>query len=311
MSKPLSPPTAAFLAALALPFYRHVNLQPQFSIPKLRRRQIDITTLQPIRQYVSDLRYYMTLSMHPRSLGSVLWSIFWQPDIECNVVSPWVSSILSVIKPIIDSRNPETLAKVFVLRRPRVALWWLGIFPLGNPTILDGIARYLETLEERWGFASMAPPDIAVAAWTGSPQSFLDEESLCVYPEITDMVLKSDLLRHRYNSRLQDSTSTPLSWRPFGDVAKAAIEPYLWPWLEQGHIREYGHWIWWIKKGKRLIRDVQLGFRQETDRFTKDVPDRLELMSVGRPTRCGDVIQASTIETVYAADDTLLLDGCQ
>ncbi|KAI1502668.1 hypothetical protein F5X99DRAFT_407744 [Biscogniauxia marginata] len=253
-SELLPPATAAFYAALALPFYRHVNLQPQFLVPTLRSQPIDRAILEPIRRY----------------------SIFWQPDIECNVVSSWLSSILSVIKPIINSKNLVMLAKVFAFRRPRVALWWLSIFLLGNPTVLDWIARYLETLGERWGFASMAPPDAAVAAWTGSPQSFLDEQSVHAYPELLDLVSRADLLRHRYNFRLQD-TSPALSWRPFGYVAKDTVELELWPWLERRHIREYMHWVWWIKDGRNIVRDVQLGFRRDTVRFVIDVPDSLEL----------------------------------
>ncbi|KAI0430730.1 hypothetical protein F5Y09DRAFT_220431 [Xylaria sp. FL1042] len=271
----LPPATAAFLAALALPFYRHVNLQPHFTIPTLKRRARDHGQLESIRQYVSDLPYYMTLSMDPRSLGSVLWSIFWQPDIECNVVSPWLSSILSVIRPMIDSKNLVTLAKVFAIRRPRVGIWWLGVFLLGNHTVLDWISRYLETLEERWGFASMATPDAAVAAWTGSPQSFLDEMYTTRYS--LDHVSRADLLRHRYNFRLQDTTSPLLSWRPFGYVAKDTIELDLWPWLERGAPRRYVHWVWWIKKGNSLVRDTQLGFRMDTGRFVAGVPDHLEL----------------------------------
>jgi hypothetical protein len=41
-----------------------------------------------IQQYTADLRYYMTLSMDALSLDSTLWSIFWQPDIQTNLVSP-------------------------------------------------------------------------------------------------------------------------------------------------------------------------------------------------------------------------------
>ncbi len=100
-SEMLSPPMAAFLAAIALPFYRNCNLQPQFqSSTTLRRRGVDSACFGPLRQYVADLPYYMTLSMHSRSLGSLIWSIFWQPEIECNLVSPWLISILSVIRPI-------------------------------------------------------------------------------------------------------------------------------------------------------------------------------------------------------------------
>lgn len=72
----LSPYTTAFLAALALPFYRLIGLQPRFPIPVLKGQNTDSgtdsTSLKRIQQYVADLRYYITLSIHPRSLGSIL-----------------------------------------------------------------------------------------------------------------------------------------------------------------------------------------------------------------------------------------------
>ncbi|KAK3936439.1 hypothetical protein QBC46DRAFT_419368 [Diplogelasinospora grovesii] len=273
----IPPPTAAFLAALALPFYRDVKLIPQFPVPSLGRCSMDSATteLPRIRQYAADLRYYMTLSIHSRSVGSVIWSIFWQPHIESNLVSPW---------PILESGNLEQLAKVFAFRRPRVASWWLGIFLLGDATMLDRIARYLETLEERWGFGSMATPNPAVAAWTGSPQSLLDDESAHPYKDSEELVSRTDLLRHRYNFSLQDDASINSPWRPFGYIAKELIELDLWPWLERGHVRKYVHWVWWIKKGKHTLPSAQLGFRRDTGKFAADVPDRLDKVPVNHPT---------------------------
>ena len=281
----LSPATAAFFATLALPFYRHDDLQPQFPVLLLRRRSDDSSSTTTtdkaaaesarIRQYTGDLRYYMTLSMDPRSLGSTLWSVFWQPDIETNLVSPWLSSVLHVIKPLLESRKLAQLTNVFAFRRPRVASWWLGVFLLGDLTILGRISRYLETLMERWGFGTGSHPDIAIAAWTGSPQSFLDDRSPRPYKDPKEPIARADLLRHRYNFFLQDEMSVTLSWRPFGHVPKELVEPELWPWLERGHVREYVHWVWWIKKGKQLLSDIQLGFRRDTGKFVEDVPDRL------------------------------------
>jgi hypothetical protein len=276
---------ATFIAALALPFYCGAGLQPQFSLPLLRRRSVTSShTVEPTRipQHVADLQYYMTLSMHSRSVGSIIWSIFWQPDIECNLVSPWLASILSVIKPVLISRNLEQLVKVFAFRRPRIASWWLGLFLLGDLTILDHITRYLETLEERWGYGSMAPPDMAVAAWTGSPQSFLDDELAHPYRDLDQQASRVDLLRHRHNCGLQDESSRTLSWRPFGHIAKGHVEPELWPWLERGHVRNYVHWVWWIKKGKETVCDIQPDFRRDTGRFILHIPDRLQTISERR-----------------------------
>lgn len=246
----LSPAIAAFLAALVLPFYRHDGLRPLFPSPILKRCDAGtakgaIRESARIRQYTADLRYYMTLCMNTKCLGSALWSIFWQPDIETNLVSPWLSSISHVLKPVLESRNLGQLAQVFACRRPRIASLWLGIFLLGDFTILDWIASYLETFEESWAFGPLPLPDSTVAAWTGSPQSFLDDElpSPYTHPNPKEAISRSDVLRHRHNFRLQDDSYRSLSWRPFGHVARELTEPDLWPWLDRGHVREYVHWV--------------------------------------------------------------------
>lgn len=271
----LLPVTAAFLAALALPFYRHLELEPQFPRPTFqRKRQASHVNLDLIiGQYVKDLPYYMTLSMEPRSVGSTIWSIFWQPEIECNLVSPWLSSTLSILKPIIDTGDLGLLARMFAIRRPRVALWWLGIFLLGSPTISAFILRYLDIIEERWGYGSMSRPDTTASAWTGSAQSFLDEDTVDIYTNPKDMVPVADLLKHRYNFQLQDPYRLHLAWRPFGSIPKEKIELDLWPWLEKQYTRTYMHWVWWVKKGGVARRDIQRGFRHDTGRFSPDVVD--------------------------------------
>ncbi|KAK3903204.1 hypothetical protein C8A05DRAFT_14821 [Staphylotrichum tortipilum] len=311
----LTPATAAFLAALALPFARDDDHNPRFPSPG---SMVPTTSPSPsspptkssrIRQYTADLRYYMTLSMHPRSLGSVLWSIFWQPSVPPNLVSPWLASISTVLT---STPNPTQLAQVFLLRRPRVALWWVGLLLLGDlPTIHSRITCYLSTTEERWGFGSLARPDIAAAAWTGAPQSFLDEPSQNPYGagNIDQQIARCDLLRHRYNFRLQDETSLPVSWTPFGSIPRKFVEPDLWPWLDRGHVREYIHWVWWIKHGRAntntntnisLHYDVQLGFRRDTGRFVANVPDYLDITRArGRRARHGSIkIEPSRASTV-------------
>ena len=73
----LQQPTAAFLAALALPLYSNMPLQPQLPMPiSTKPNQTHATAPKYIREYVTDLTYYMTLSMDSGSVGSVIWSIF-------------------------------------------------------------------------------------------------------------------------------------------------------------------------------------------------------------------------------------------
>ncbi|KAK4143142.1 uncharacterized protein C8A04DRAFT_37693 [Dichotomopilus funicola] len=297
----LTPATAAFLAALALPFTRDDGQNPRFpkpgSMTPTRTSLPSKPATEPsrIRQYTADLRYYMAISMHPRSVGSVLWSIFWQPSVPANLVNPWLASISTVLT---STPNPTQLARVFLLRRPRVALWWVGLLLLGDlPTIHSRIALYLSTTEERWGFGSLARPDTAVAAWTGTPQSFLDDSSPNPYGagKTDQKIARHDLLRHRYNFHLQDEMSVRLSWIPFGSIPRECVEPDLWPWLDRGHTREYVHWVWWIRQGRaktgtRLHCDVQRGFRRDTGRFVEDVPDHLDVTRArGRRARHGSI----------------------
>lgn len=101
----------------------------------------------------------------------------WQPQVECNLASPLLTSILDVLRLVVDAGMSDVLPKVFAIRRPQVAPWWIGVLLLGDPGILGQITRYLETLEERYSFGWMARPDPVVAAWTGVPQSFLDTQN--------------------------------------------------------------------------------------------------------------------------------------
>lgn len=131
-SEPLLPYTAAFLAALALPLYGGYGLEPQLALAPLERRNQPTrlgktSSIRPadavrIRQYVADLPYYMTLSADDPGLHPATWSVFWQPDIPCNLVSPWLGGILDVLRPLIDTGDITTLVKTLALRRPRVAL---------------------------------------------------------------------------------------------------------------------------------------------------------------------------------------------
>ncbi|KAM5347009.1 hypothetical protein ACJ41O_010014 [Fusarium nematophilum] len=280
---PLSPIKAAFLATLAIPFYRMAKLQPHLPRPSLQQPEtaaapLDDAQVDDVRRYTVDAHYYMTLSMHPYALGPVLWSIFWQPDVQCNLVSPWLAAISSVIHPAFNYCDFEMLAKIFILRRPRVALWWLGLFLLGNPKILDFVQNYLTTLDEGCTYDTLSRPDIVTAAWTGAPQSYQDDFSCTAYSHLSDAVPRAALLQHRHTLTLRDPWPLFYGWRPFGSVPKETIEPDLYPWLEAGHVREYHHWTWWSKDDPSFEPSLYAGYRDETKCFKPNVPDNLDLL---------------------------------
>jgi len=221
----------------------------------------------------------MTISASAQSVGSIIWSIFWHPDIECNLVSPWVASILSAIKPALEIGDLLNLAKIFAVRRPRVALWWMGICLLGDRVIIDRITRYLRTLAEREAFTSSSSPDTAVAAWVGSPHSFLDTNTSCTYPSEKDQVPRDDLLRRRHLFMIQQATVDLMSWKAFGQISKEDTEVGIWPWLECSYYRDYVHWVWWVRDSDgHRVQDIQRGFLRDTGRHAEGISDNVDLL---------------------------------
>ncbi|KAF4449559.1 hypothetical protein F53441_7218 [Fusarium austroafricanum] len=278
---PLSPIKAAFLATLAIPFYRMAKLEPHLPWPSLKPRQaapLNADQEADVHRYTTEARYYMTLSMHPYALGPVLWSIFWQPEIQCNVVSPWLAAITSVIEPAFRHCDFEMLIKIFLLRRPRVAMWWHGLFLLGNSKILHFIRNYLTTLDEGCSYDTLSRPDIVTSVWTGAPQSYQDETTTAAYHDLSMLVPRAALLQHRHTLTLRDPWPLFYGWLPFGSVPKGTVEPDLYPWLERGHHREYRHWTWWSKDDASFQPSTHAGYRQETGRFDPAVPDNLKLL---------------------------------
>jgi hypothetical protein len=232
-----------------------------------------------IQDYFNDLPYFMTLSICPRYLGSAIWSIFWEPGIQCNLASAWLGSIHQVIKPLLEAGDMEMLAKTFAFRKPQLAPLWFGIFLCGCTEVIDMIGSYLTTLQEmplheQAQYGTWARPDPDVAVWTGSHQSFFDEDSSGLYVDKNAEVPRADVLRHRFNSQLGDDTQiVHFGWEPFGTIKKTEIEIELWPRLEcQPQPRKYIHWIWSLAKDRSSIEP---GFRRDKGRPVKYVAGEL------------------------------------
>lgn len=85
-----------------------------------------------------------------------------------------------------------------------------------------------------------------VSTWTGSKQSFVDFDNDSINLQPSDLVLKANLLRCRFDAKLQDLASTTLSWRPFGHVEKSMVEFELWPQLEIKYTRKYDKFVWYL-----------------------------------------------------------------
>ncbi|KAL1858122.1 hypothetical protein VTK73DRAFT_7936 [Phialemonium thermophilum] len=279
LSQHLAPYTAAFYAALVLPLYRDHGMEPQLRLEGCVRRESacpHVDDQARINQYTADLPYYMTLSADTLGLQSLLWSQFWQPDVPCPLVGPWLAGILHAIRPLVDGRDATTLAGAFALRRPRVAPWWLGLLLLGSPDAWDQMVLWLRTAEGRcgYGLAALSFPDITVSAWTNSPNSFWElgpgGRVDASHQSLRDVVPRVDVLRCRYNYNLRDESwnlATP--WTPLGTIRKTEVEVDIWPSLERGFGRRYAHWIWQVD-GHEV---VQHGYRRDVGRTSQAEDD--------------------------------------
>jgi len=60
------------------------------------------------------------------------------------------------LRPLILDGDMATLVNSFTVRRPRIALWWLGVLLLGSPAVLDEIILWLQTTEGQRGLGLSA-----------------------------------------------------------------------------------------------------------------------------------------------------------
>lgn len=73
----------------------------------------------------------MALGCSPRIVMPSLCGVFWDTDVSCNLVSPWLHPIIREVPNVdgiadIPGRYHEILAFVCALRRPPLSALWLG-----------------------------------------------------------------------------------------------------------------------------------------------------------------------------------------
>jgi hypothetical protein len=92
--------------------------------------------------------YYMTLSCDRRGMQSLLCGSFFDPEVSCNLVSPWFEPILSIIDPIVQRRDSGTLAMIRGKRQTKLAALWLAALISGMAeTILQHVHNGLLSVD--------------------------------------------------------------------------------------------------------------------------------------------------------------------
>ncbi|TAQ88181.1 hypothetical protein B7494_g3499 [Chlorociboria aeruginascens] len=240
--------SAALAMALTLPLHNGAASTVQVPKPRLSRPFISsLATEGDILLNFERLSYYMTPSSNPRFLSSALWSTFWEPGVDCNVVSPWCDGIIEILEPLIKTSNLELLAHILALRRPNLAALWYGVALFGQTKIIEALVPFLKTLRA----PTPALPIPEVALWTGSPQSYMDLCGSGPYLRENNTIAWANVWRLRHDCWEVEPEglpfrSTPLSgWPPFGVTHPEELELEVHRHITcERHKWQYDRWTW-------------------------------------------------------------------
>ena len=230
---------AALSAVLTLPLQNLLGRRVKLPKPVMVQTSRKSSALPDARRQFLDLPQLVTLSCAVRVLSSALWTVLWEPGIDCNLASAWLSPVLDVIGPLIEARNHETVVRLLAHHRPKVGPLWLGATLTG---LSGDIPHFLRTLE-----APYARPESLASAWLGTPQLFMDTPGIGRYKCGED-----DHIRRAHRWRLLHDVgsppygSTPLStWQPFGRMPLSEVELDVISHVGcKRHEKHYARWEW-------------------------------------------------------------------
>ncbi|OTA02119.1 hypothetical protein A9Z42_0024460 [Trichoderma parareesei] len=277
---------ARLALAMALTIPLHDKMMSTIKLPK--PHLVKLEDAPPPSSLIDKefrlLSYYMVLSSNPTFIGSALWSVFWEPAIECNLASSWCTPIIQELQPLIESEDLETLGHVLAQRRPSVAPLWYGLLACGTTDIVSAIVPFLEKLYTHVPTKFM--PEVAV--WTDSPQSFMDLPGSGPYVQ-GNKVSRADLwrLRHEYwnawkgGIHFRNLPSTPFC--PFGAVDVEEVELMVRGHLQcQRHEWVYSGFTWTMRNRIELTHEPRV-LTTSWKQFEADSLDYTPPYGVGEP----------------------------
>ncbi|KAL8706510.1 MAG: hypothetical protein Q9201_000442 [Fulgogasparrea decipioides] len=186
------------------------------------------------------LPYYMTLSCNIWGLRAPLAASCFDPEITCNLVSPWVQSDTEITSLVIARGGWASFATMMSKRQPGLAALWLGAIMLEmEQSILQDVQYGNPVIE------------LQAAAWTKIIHSFLQLAPCTPYETDNGEISRSDECRLLFVTASEARLSPPISpWQPFGST------PLEFTDLEvrqhaacKGHCLLYQAWRWETEDG--------------------------------------------------------------
>ncbi|KAL4888243.1 hypothetical protein BDV59DRAFT_211432 [Aspergillus ambiguus] len=242
----------ALAMALTIPTHQYYRSVGKIPLPKATGAR---TLNAPVEIIPSlwtsleeDLPYYMTLSCSPEVMMSTFSGAFWESDIPCNLVSPWLHPVLKEVlgeTSDIKVRESEVLAYIGSIRQPRFSAFWFGAIASGlGPEIIRRVG------------GGRPPLDPLAYPWTGYPQSFMDIAGSGPYIcDDQEYISRADVWRLMHlpsneedNTCYQYRPNTP--WEPCGasHIKDCALRVKSHLQCSR-HEYQYDHWNWSLEDG--------------------------------------------------------------
>ncbi|EMD66084.1 hypothetical protein COCSADRAFT_197610 [Bipolaris sorokiniana ND90Pr] len=200
-----------------------------------------------VDQSHAALAAVLLLPCNTNGIRPLLLSIFYEPSIECNAVTPWLQGTLAAIESLAGEKL-SIFGRMCMERRPEVACIWLGSAILGlQPKLLQDV---------KYG---QIPIDLDSAAWTGTIQSFI-QQPVSRPLTVNGYIQRADECRLLFLCQSKNHTRTPIcQWKPFGKTPKDDVD------LEvkvhehcEGHGLQYQEFVWDCTEGELKLPSLQL-----------------------------------------------------
>lgn len=203
---------AAPAAALLIPVAKYDGRRIALPYPRTSSKapQGSSKDRPALSQWEKDHRHLdrlLTLSCNARGVKTLLISIFFQPDIVCNVCGAWLEGSFAFLDSD-EAKDPSLRLRMFIERDPGLALLWLGAFITGAD------ARCIQDARAGWWKV-----DLSAAVWTGTHASFIQGPVSKHAPPVAN-ISRADECRLLYLTHGPNHTSPPLfPFAPFGSTA--------------------------------------------------------------------------------------------
>jgi hypothetical protein len=237
--------SVALAGVLCIPFLkkRMVSLPFPKQGFRLERKNIagdsHVSITKLLNEHSESLLKYMTLSSNAWGLRSLLCSTFFNPDIECNLVSAWLNPAFAILDSILQRKS--SVAALLANRQPRLGVLWLGAIFTG---VADSVIRDIR--------AGMTALDLPASAWAGISQTFMTSKMGNNHGEF---LRRDDECRLLFITGCEGHERPPIwPWKPFGftqlDDTELAVRQHA---RCAAHCLVYESWEWILTNNSSIL----------------------------------------------------------